>query len=266
MFCIAGRPAGMASIRTSICAVISVAVLVFVTIVPAHAFAAGGMGDDDEDGIPTPTVAGDFNRDGIADMAMASMPVAGRTGVGSGQAFLTVLLGQKDGSFRQAASNPAIGLDPQSIVVGDFNGDGIPDLIVGDADGSLIELLGDGTGNLVSAGEIAHVSSVVSIARGDFNHDGIPDMAVSDSTSGSITILLGEKGGSFHTEWSFSYERLGMAEYLTAADFNGDGFTDLAVTNKDGEMIEVMLGNGHGTFTASPELRSVKDPYSHCAT
>lgn len=40
--------------------------------------------------------------------------------------------------------------------------------------------LGDGTGNLVAVGNIAHLGSVVSIAVGDFNHDGIPDMAVSD--------------------------------------------------------------------------------------
>ncbi len=84
-------------------------------------------------------------------------------------------LGQAGGIFRQTLTNPVLSRTPRSIVVGDFNRDGLADLIVGDDDGSLLLFLGDGTGKMVPAGDVAHLDSVVSIAVADFNHDGLPD-------------------------------------------------------------------------------------------
>src|SRR5215472_5954259 len=129
--------------------------------------------DDPEEGSHL-TVMADFNGDGIADLAEAVAPD------GSGAVFLKVSLGLADGTFRETESNAALGRDPRAMVTADFNQDGIPDVIVGDDDGSLRLFLGDGKGNLVPAGEVAHLDSVVSIAVADFNHDGIPDIAVSD--------------------------------------------------------------------------------------
>jgi hypothetical protein len=205
-------------------------------------------------------VTGDFNRDGIADMAEVVWPDCKHTGAG----FLSVSLGQRDGTFKHVASNPAVGHDPQAMVVGDFNGDGNPDLIVGDGDGSLTEFRGDGTGKLVPVGAIARFSSIASIAMSDFNHDGILDLAVSDPSSSSVTILLGSGNGSFQHAWSFPLPMKGIAFRVAAADFNGDGIIDLAVTNDEDAAYEIMLGNGNGTFTYAPALSNVKDPNSHC--
>ena len=141
----------------------------------------------------------DFNRDGIPDIATVTAPAGDSCGPG----VLTVSLVKPDGSFQQTFSKPVLGHDPRSIVAVDSNRDGIPDLIVGDDDGSLMLFLGDGTGNLVAAGNIAHLDSVVSIAVDDFNHDGIPDIAVSDWRSSSVVLLLGAGGGSFSRVWSF---------------------------------------------------------------
>lgn len=208
------------------------------------------------------TVMGDFNRDGIADVAEVTLHAGGP----SGQYVLTVLLGQKDGSFKKEAASPMLGRDPQSIVVGDFNGDGNPDLIVGDGDGTLLELLGDGTGNLAPAGVVARLGSVVSIAMGDFNRDGHLDLAVSDARANAVTILLGAGNGSFRPSWSFPLPMRGIDFHLAAADFNGDGIPDLAITNNSEDTFEVMLGNGNGTFTYAPLLSNVKDPNSYCPT
>lgn len=230
--------------------------------------AASGVTSADEPSNDVPgqssalIVTGDFNRDGIADIAEATLPIGDR----SRPSLLTVFMGRKDGTFRRVASHPVVGHDPQSIVVGDFNGDGNPDLIVGDSDGSVIELLGDGTGNLAPAGEIAHLGSVASIAMGDFNHDGILDLAVSDSRSSSVTVLLGAGNGSFRSSWSFPLPMKGVVFHIAAADFNGDGITDLAVTNDDDDSYEIMLGNGNGTFTYAPALSNVMDPNAHCPT
>ena len=209
-------------------------------------------------------VIGDFNHDGIPDIAEIALP----PGSAAGPDLLTVSLGRADGSFGPGASRPVPGHMPKSIVTGDFNGDGTPDLIVGDDDGSLSLFLGDGKGSLVAAGEIAHLDSVVSVTVADFNHDGVPDLAVSDWRAGMVTIFTGQGNGTFHKGWSFRLRMPGIKAQLSTADFNGDGVPDLAVIyeSDDGDTYEVMLGKGNGVFTLSPELSYVKDPNAHCVT
>jgi len=241
------------------CPVVSIlgAVLLLAAFTPVRAWAA-----DDPDEASRLTVVADFNRDGIIDTAEVSLPDGDHPGSG----VLTVLLGQPGGSFKLMASYPLLGRAPRSLVAADFNKDGFPDLIVGDDDGSLKLFLGDGTGNMTSAGEIARLDSVVSIAVADFNHDGIPDMAVSDWRAGSVTIFLGVGDGSFRREWSFQLRMPGTVAQIAAADFNGDGNTDLAVIYGDdgGYTFDVMLGNGTGTFAPAPELSFTRDPNAHC--
>ena len=214
--------------------------------------------EDDPKEAPHLVVTADFNRDGIADLA--------EVGVSGGAPVLTVLLGEPGGGFRAAGPELALGRDPKSLVTGDFNGDGIPDLLVGDGGGTVTDFLGDGTGKLVSAGEIAHLGSVSAIAVADFNHDGALDLAVSDSHDSVVTVLLGNRNGTFRTVWSFPLPMRGKVFRVFTADFNGDGLPDLAVTNADDESFQVMLNNGNGTFTYAPQLSKLVDPNAHCAT
>lgn len=226
-----------------------------------HATPANPL-DDDADAPAPLIVMADFNLDGIPDMAQV-LP-AGQSS--SSPRVLTVLLGRKDGSFSEPVSAPKLGHDPKAIVGGDFNGDGNPDVIVGDSDGTLTEFLGDGKGNLVSAGEIAHLGSITSIAVGDFNHDGIPDMAISDFRRSSITVLVGSRDGSFQVAWQVAVPVKQSVFRVAVADFNGDGMPDLAVTDEEDDTFQVLLGNGNGTFTYSAAMSNLKDPNSHCAT
>lgn len=221
---------------------------------------AGWTSPGDADEPPALIATGDFNRDGIADMVEVTLP----DGKNSSQHFLTILLGQADGTFRSLASQSLIGRDPRALVVGDFNKDGNPDVILGDGDGTLVEFLGDGKGGVTRAETIATVGSVVSIAVGQFTHDGNLDLAVSDVHSNSAAILLGGGDGSFRLVWSFSLPKQGAEFRLATADFNRDGVADLVIMNEDSEDYEVMLGNGNGTFTYSPELSHLKDPNSYC--
>lgn len=214
--------------------------------------------EDQEEASPL-VVTGDFNHDGIADIAKITLKESGR---------LAVFLGQPNGSFKEVTSMPLPGRTPRAMVAGDFNRDGIPDLIVGDEDGTLSLFLGDGTGNFGSAREVAHFDSVVSIAVADFNKDGIPDIAVSDWRASSVTVLLGTGNGSFGHMWSFPLRMRGTMPQVAAADFNGDGIPDLAVVyDEDGtDTFDVMLGNGTGTFTLAPDRGFIRNPNSHCNT
>jgi hypothetical protein len=232
-----------------------------LVLVVAAAFPANLRADTDE---PNQTLiaTADFNRDGIADVAKIIQADGDR----SGASILEILIGQEDGRFRSGVNRALTLSNPRSIATGDFNGDGNPDLLIGDRDGTVIELLGDGKGNLKFAGEIAHVGSAVSIAVGDFNRDGIPDVAVSDFHENTVIILLGSGGGSFQTGWSFALPQRGTIYYLAAADFNGDGVSDLAITSGEEGTFVVMLGNGNGTFTYAPNLSNIRDPQSYCPT
>jgi hypothetical protein len=223
---------------------------------------AGANPDDTEEPSQALIATADFNRDGLADVARIFKPA----GDHRGPSVLQVSLGRRDGGFASAVNHTLPLPRPCSIAAGDFNGDGNPDLLIGGADGALLNLLGDGRGNLRSAGEIVHLGSAVSLAAGDFNHDGIADIAVSDFKSNAVTILLGSGGGSFRTAWSFPLPQRATTYYLAAADFNNDQIPDLGITSgKDGTFV-VMLGNGNGTFTYAPNLSNIRDPYSYCPT
>lgn len=216
----------------------------------------------DSDEVAHLTVTGDFNRDGIADIANI-VPHAADS---SGPDHLVVLLGQTDGAFRTMTSRVLLGPTPRAMVSGDFNNDGIPDLIVGHEDGILTSFLGDGTGGFNSVQEIARLDSAGSIAVADFDKDGILDIAVSDWRMSSVTVLLGAGKGSFRHAWSFPLRMRGTRPHISTADFNGDRIPDLAVIYEqdDGDTFDVMLGNGNGTFTISPERGLARDPNSHC--
>ena len=206
-------------------------------------------------------VTADFNHDGIADMVEAAQPAGG-----AGNGVLKVSLGEAGGGFRLVESLPVLGTSPRAMVTGDFNGDGIPDVIVGDDDGTLRLFLGDGKGGLVRGEDIGGLDSVVSIAVADFDRDGKADIAVSDWRAGAVTIFLGNGKGSFRKGWSFPLRMPGTVARVSAADFNGDGIPDLAVVygDDDGYTFDVMLGDGNGIFVRSRELSFAPDPNSHC--
>ncbi len=81
--------------------------------------------------VPESAAVGDFNHDGIPDLALAD-----RSGV-------SILLGNGNGTFK-AAQFYVAGAYPNSLVVGDFNGDGFPDLAVANNSSSVTILLNDG--------------------------------------------------------------------------------------------------------------------------
>jgi len=212
--------------------------------------------DEEQERAPLVATA-DFNRDGIADIA--SVAANGR---------LTVRLGRSDGTFLETASMPVSERKPRALIADDFNSDGIPDLLLGNEDGTVMLFLSDGPGRFAPGREIAHLQSVTSIAVADFNKDGIADIAVSDWRASTVTVYFGSGNGSFEHTWSFPLRMRGTAPQIATADFNDDAIPDLAVVygDDDDPTFDVMLGNGNGTFTIAPERGFSRNPNSHCNT
>lgn len=142
---------------------------------------------------------GDFNGDGRLDVATAD----GNNDV------VSVLIGNGDGTF-EAARNFAAGVPPDqfhlvqplSIGLGDFNGDGRQDLATGNrrpndppTDGSASVLLGRGDGTFETAQEFAAAEGTQSLVVADFNKDGRQDLATfgdSERTPDVMSILLND--------------------------------------------------------------------------
>ena len=143
---------------------------------------------------PSSLVAADFNGDSIVDMAVAN------TGTNAAPGSVSILFGNGDGTFQDAV-NFVAGPDPTNLAVGDFNGDGNPDLAVTNPTpttvrGGVAILYGDGQGGF-SRPELflAHIGPT-GLAVGDFNNDGLADLIVTNANSNDVSVLLQEAGAA----------------------------------------------------------------------
>jgi hypothetical protein len=235
----------------------------------ARNFSAGGQ--------PLSVAVGDFNRDGMQDLAVSNwLPFGDHGPFGN----VTILLGDGDGRLQEARSFDA-GNGPSSVAVGEFNGDGVPDLAVADLGsfpdqfGSVSILLGNGDGTF-QAGQVNMVGrGAIAVAIGDFNADGAADLAVAEEgyyvyhpeiddyvfvPGTTVSILLGMGQGTFEAPRSIS---VGLAPYsLAIGDFNRDGMQDLVVANSAGGNVSVLLGNGDGSFRTAVNYPAGRSPYS----
>jgi hypothetical protein len=89
----------------------------------------------------------------------------------------------------------AAGTEPRSVVVGDFDGDGVLDLVVAnELSDDVSVLMGNGDGTFQAAKNFAVGRSPRSVAVGDLNGDGLPDLAVANGGSDDISVLINDTG------------------------------------------------------------------------
>jgi len=180
-------------------------------------------------------VTGDFTGDGFLDLA---------TAVGDS---VSVSLNKGDGTFKTPKTF-FVATNITWLATGDFNNDGKLDLVVC-ANKFVAVLLGNGDGTFQSPKYTA-VPATWELAVGDFNGDGNLDLALNNVTTGDVTILLGNGDGTFGKPHNFPAGSSSFSS-IAVGDFNGDGKLDVAVagaTNLDRTSVNVLLGNGDGTF------------------
>jgi hypothetical protein len=191
--------------------------------------------------------AADFNGDGKLDLAETCATLDDQP-----CNLLLIQSGNGDGTFMQspAVLIPLAFSGSQSMAVGDFNGDGQPDLAVTNSGANGVNVFLNSEGSLTALAAMPATGEIpTSIAAADFNGDGKLDLAVANSGSNTVTILLGNGDGTFTTAAS---PATGMApNSLAVGDFNGDGVPDLAVANAGSSNVTILLGNGDGTFKAA---------------
>jgi beta-lactam-binding protein with PASTA domain len=213
--------------------------------------------------LPSPVVSlvtGDFNGDGLTDVAVGVNPGAGNTGTSG----VYVLLGQSNGTLTSPVKIDA-SLNPTGLVAADINGDGKSDLIVADQgayspqiNGALHVYLGNANGAFTAAAALTTSATNYSVAAlGDLNGDGKLDLIVAGgvpgATSGTVNVytLLGNGDGTFKAPVALAPAgQDGVVTSIALADVNRDGLLDVAIGNAT-DFTEVLLGNGDGTLNDS---------------
>jgi hypothetical protein len=204
---------------------------------------------------PYSVAVGDFNGDGKLDLA-----VANENNGHAEDSTVSILLGDGTGNF-SLVSSPTVGSEPESVAVGDFNGDGKLDLAVANFHSNTVSiLLGDGTGNFTLASSPATGGYPESVAVGDFNGDGKLDLAVANGGSNTLSILLGDGAGNFTLASSPAAGNSPIS--VAVGDFNGDGKLDLVVANNGSDTVSVLLGDGTGNFTLASSPATGTAPWS----
>jgi hypothetical protein len=140
---------------------------------------------------PYSVAAGDFNHDGMLDLAVVNYCCQA-----SG---ISILLGNGDGTFQKPVQYQA-GDQPFYVVVADFNHDGNLDLAVANSLSNYISiLLGNGDGTFRSVAKRPPVSGPVYVTAGDFNADGNIDLVALGSPGTTIDLLMGNGDGTFQS-------------------------------------------------------------------
>jgi hypothetical protein len=250
------------------------------TFAALPAIAAGGspssvaVGDFNHDGVPDLAVAIDAGGAGSVTILLGNgdgtFKIANRYFVGSSPQALaiadfngdgaldlvtvnygnvSVLLGNGDGTFQSDATHALASGNSSGaagVAVGDFNGDGLPDIAAASS-GVVSVLLNQGGGNFGLAAGYS-VGAANSIAVADFNGDGRADLVVGDVEGRNLIVLAGKGDGAFANPVNYAAGDLPQA--IAVGDFNGDGRADLAVAMSSGSAA-VFLSEQTVTATAT---------------
>jgi hypothetical protein len=209
-------------------------------------------------GIPVSMVAGDFNNDGILDLAVVG-PLPGPFGEPSA---VSTFLGNGDGSFQTAILTTTQGpIETAAALAADFNGDGILDLVLAggltcsDCSGHGTIIYGNGDGTFATGRDIGTQGGPpVSVAVADFFGNGTLTSVFANRCGDALDC----PGGSVMIDGTNNITDI-MLAFLVVGDFNNDGKPDLAGSLQFQPGASVLLNVGAAaaatTMTLSPSAQ-----------
>ena len=214
---------------------------------------------------PTALAIADFDGDGRPDVATANRGARDAAGI-CYAASLSVLAGDGQGHFL-AFVDLTVPNQPDDIVTGDFDEDGLPDLAVAFANAGLVAVYRLASGPAFSSGPASPSGSVSPsgpalvpagtwiapasprfLGAGDLDGDGHLDLAAALS-SGAVAVLRGDGAGLIHPAAECASSPGGGTGPVSIGDFDGDGRRETAAISTNS--VRVLHWPGEGTPCAT---------------
>jgi hypothetical protein len=192
---------------------------------------------------PRSIAVADLNKDSHLDIVVCNVWYS----------TIGIFLGSGNGTFSGQTTYPTgINSEPGAIAIGDFNNDSQLDIVIANYNISSIGIfLGydNGTFSSVMIYSTGSNSRPCSVAVGDFNNDNRLDIVVANVEIANLGIFIGYGDGTFAVMITYSTGSGSAPVSVVVGDFNNDSRLDVAVANSATDNIDVLFGNGNGTFS-----------------
>lgn len=190
----------------------------------------------------TTLAVADLNGDGKLDFA-GTQPSQFQTGDAA-----MIQLGNGDGTFQPAVTTGTQGIGALTVIAGDLNGDGVPDLIAAnEGSNDFSVLIGNGDGTFASTVTHSTPAFPTAVAAADLNGDYKLDLALVGVGVNTLTVVFGNGNGTMQAPRDYLQgdpTDFNFTDQPAFADLDGDGMVDIVVPSVLGAAVYVNVGAG----------------------
>lgn len=178
---------------------------------------------------PSALATGDFDGDGLTDVAVAVADGA-----------VNLFFNSREGRINYVG-NLNVGDSPGALAVADLDNDGLTDLVTANEDSEDVSvLLNRGRGLFFAAPVIDVGARPSALAIRDLNGDSRPDLVTANGDD-TVRVFLNAGGSGFQTETARIFQAGARPVAVVLEDFNRDSRPDLAMANADADSVTLLL-------------------------